>query len=142
MKLSGPLQKLVDAAVAVLPHSHSPYSQFRVAAAVQTDDGRVFTGVNIENASYGGTICAERVAVTKAISEGSKRITAISVVTETEAPCSPCGLCRQVLVEFCDDDCKVVCATTSGKSKISSLGDLTPDFFRADQLSNSKTAKA
>ena len=98
-------KKLVEAALKVLPHSYSPYSRFPVAAAIQTEDGRVFTGINVENASYGATVCAERVAVFKAVSEGARKITAVSVVTETEKPCCPCGLCRQVIAEYSSRHC-------------------------------------
>ena len=134
MKLSSEQQVLVDQAKGVMNHSYSPYSKFRVASAVRTSDGRVFTGVNIENASFGGTVCAERIAVFKAISEGAKKIISISVITETDEPCSPCGFCRQVLVEFCDPACEVICATHRGTFKVYTLGELTPDFFKRDRL--------
>lgn len=84
-------------------NAHAPYSKFLVGAALETEDGRVFTGCNIENATYGLTVCAERVALFKAISEGVSSYRCIAVVADTEAPTPPCGACRQLLWEFCGD---------------------------------------
>lgn len=95
--------QLHSKAVYALSFAHSPYSKYKVGAAVLMDDGSIFGGCNIENASYGGTVCAERVAVWKAISESkSRKISEIVVVTDTNSPWPPCGLCRQVLAEFSD----------------------------------------
>lgn len=80
--------------------AYVPYSRFPVGAAVLADDGRVFTGSNVENASYGLTMCAERVAVGKAVSEGARRLVAVAIAAEKAAPCTPCGACRQVMAEF------------------------------------------
>jgi cytidine deaminase len=93
-------QRLVAAAREAMARSHSPYSHFRVGAALLGADGRVFTGTNVENASYGLSICAERTAVFKAVSEGCRDFVAAAVVTDTDRPTPPCGACRQVLQEF------------------------------------------
>lgn len=94
---------LVTAARAAREHAVATYSGFRVGAALQTADGRVFTGCNIENASYGLTVCAERVAIWKALSEGVRDFTALVVVADTTHPTPPCGACRQLIWEFCGD---------------------------------------
>ncbi len=97
------LDRLVAAARAARLHAHAPYSGFRVGAALQTPAGVIVTGCNVENATYGLTICAERVAVVKAISEGQTQFSCIAVVADTEAPTPPCGACRQMLWEFAGD---------------------------------------
>ncbi len=91
---------LVAAARAVLPRSYAPYSRFPVAAAVMDEAGRVFAGVNVENASFGLSICAERAAVFRAVAEGARRLVACAIVTPTAELTPPCGACRQVLLEF------------------------------------------
>ncbi len=93
-------QALIEQAREAMRHAHVPYSRFPVGAALLTEDGRVFTGCNIENASYPLTMCAERVAIGKAVSEGIQRFVAVAIVAEKAAPCTPCGACRQVLAEF------------------------------------------
>ncbi len=92
--------QLVDAAWAVRENAHAPYSGFQVGAAVLAEDGRIFTGCNVENLSYGLTQCAERVAIGTAIAAGVRRFLAVVVVAETAVPISPCGGCRQVMAEF------------------------------------------
>ena len=94
---------LVEAARRARDRAIAPYSGFRVGAALQTADGRIVEGCNIENASYGLTVCAERVALLKALSDGDRRFTRIAVVADTEAPTPPCGSCRQMLWEYCGD---------------------------------------
>lgn len=94
---------LVAAARAARVHAHAPYSHFTVGAAIEAADGRVFTGVNVENATYGLTVCAERVAILKAMSEGVRAFQRIAIVADTEAPTPPCGACRQILWEFAGD---------------------------------------
>jgi cytidine deaminase len=91
---------LLDEARDAMRRAYVPYSHFPVGAALLAEDGRVFTGCNVENASYGLTLCAERVAIGKAVSEGAQRFVAVAIVAERVAPCSPCGACRQVLAEF------------------------------------------
>jgi cytidine deaminase len=96
-------RQLLDAARAARRHAHAPFSHFQVGAALLTADGRVITGCNVENATYGLTLCAERVAMFKAISEGHRQFTRIAVVADTEEPTPPCGACRQILWEFGGD---------------------------------------
>lgn len=123
--------ELVKLAVKARENSYSPYSHFCVGAALLCADGRVFTGCNVENAAYSPTICAERTAVVKAVSEGAKDFTAIAVVGgegEIKDFCTPCGVCRQVLSEFCKADFEI--HTYNGKeTKTYTLGDLLPESF-------------
>jgi len=93
-------EKLLAAAVEAAQHSHCPYSHFRVGAALLTNSGKIFSGTNIENVSYGGTVCAERVAVWKAVSEGEKEFRAMAVAAPGKGESYPCALCRQVMLEF------------------------------------------
>src|SRR5262245_39223705 len=95
--------RLLEAAKAAREHAHAIYSGFKVGAALATVDGELIGGCNVENATYGLTVCAERVAIFKAISEGKRKFTRVCVVTDTEQPTSPCGACRQLLWEFCGD---------------------------------------
>src|ERR1700690_1678167 len=94
---------LIKAAGQDRENAHAPFSNFRVGAAVRATSGRIFTGCNVENASYGLTCCAERVAIFKAISEGERGFDAIAVVTDTDSLTPPCGACRQIIWEFCGD---------------------------------------
>jgi cytidine deaminase len=126
---------LVAAARAVRGKAHAPYSRFRVGAAVLDETGRIHVGCNVENASYGLTICAERNAVAAAIATGARAVRAVAVVTGTRPPGAPCGACRQVLVEFADDTTPVWLAPPSGVKTIieRQLGDLLPAAFRFDR---------
>ncbi|MFY9486218.1 MAG: cytidine deaminase [Bacillota bacterium] len=94
---------LVKAARSAALNAYAPYSRFRVGAALLTVDGKVYTGCNVENASYPATVCAERVAICKAVSEGETRFEAIAIACDSRRPCSPCGICRQVMAEFAPD---------------------------------------
>jgi cytidine deaminase len=121
--------QLVRAAEAARTFAYAPYSKFRVGAAVLSADGRLFTGCNVENASYGLTVCAERTAVFRAVSEGETGFDAVAICTDTEAPVTPCGACRQVLAEF-NPSMTVICCTPSGGRAVYSLSDLLPHLFR------------
>ncbi|CAD6570413.1 MAG: hypothetical protein CYPHOPRED_003926 [Cyphobasidiales sp. Tagirdzhanova-0007] len=125
--------------------SYSPYSKFRVGAALLLSDGTFVTGANIENASYGGAICAERTALVKAVSEGKKRFVALAVAADIDEPCSPCGICRQFIREFCSLDMPILLIPSShvpsdpsgltSKAVIeTTLGHLLPMSFGPDDL--------
>lgn len=126
---------LVEAARAARAQAWAPFSRFLVGAAVRHKDGRLFTGCNVENASYGLTICAERVAIFKAISEGARpdEFTAVCVVADTADPTPPCGACRQILWEFCGD-VPVVLATPHDVTRVLTMGALLPHPFDARLL--------
>jgi cytidine deaminase len=130
----GPAQAraLVSAARRVRGNAWAPYSKFSVGAAVLDDDGRVHVGCNVENASYGLTVCAERNAVAAAIAAGARRLIAVAVVTGAPEPASPCGACRQVLAEVADDEAVVLLAPARGPAPIErwKLGALLPRAFR------------
>ena len=111
-------------------YSYSPFSGFAVGAALLSEDGTVYTGCNIENSSYSPTLCAERCAVAKAVSEGKRRFVAIAVAGPEEGHTTPCGVCRQVLYEFCDEDMIVLCAGTEEDFLETTLGSLLPNGFR------------
>ncbi len=122
---------LVDAACAAREAAYAPYSNYKVGAAVLTEDGRIVTGVNVENASYGGTICAERTATVKAVSEGVHRFLAVAVCTSNLG--SPCGICRQTLVEFAGD-IPVLLADGRGNVRETTLHHLLPEHFGPQHL--------
>jgi cytidine deaminase len=122
-------ERLLQAAEQIRNRAYAPYSGFRVGAAILAEDGNaVFAGCNIENSSYGLTICAERVALFKAVSEGSVNLNAIALVTDTDEPAMPCGACRQVLAEF-NPDMIVVSGTIQGGSVSRRLSELLPEPF-------------
>ncbi len=125
------LDDLVAAALAVRAQAHAPYSRFAVGAALRAADGRTFVGCNVENASYGLTVCAERNAVAAAVAAGSRSFVAIVVATETSPPAAPCGACRQVLAEF--GDLTVVLVNPGGERRTTSLAELHPEPFRGWQ---------
>ncbi len=121
-------EELIEAAKAVRENSYAPFSNFRVGAALETDDGEVITGCNVESASYGLTVCAERVAIWKAISQGKRKIKHIAVVADTEELTPPCGVCRQIIWEF-GGDIPVILANLKGKTEIVQMKDLLPRAF-------------
>ena len=132
-------RKLMRAAVEARKNAYAPYSGYRVGAALLAEDGRIFTGCNVENAAYSPTICAERCAVCKAVSEGATRFTAIAVVGgRGEVPsdtCTPCGVCRQVLSEFDPEgQMEVILVNRSGKTKTFTLAELFPSSFSSGNL--------
>jgi len=121
---------LIEAAQQARKHSVAPFSEFLVGAAVRTSDGKVYTGCNIESASYGLTVCAERVAIWKALSEGEKHFTELAVVADTETLTPPCGTCRQIIWEFARE-ATIVFANLDGKSEQFQIKDLLPSAFDA-----------
>ena len=126
-------KKLINEAEKARKRAYTPYSKFQVGAAVLCADGKIFTGCNIENASFGLSVCAERVAIFKAISEGSTTFEAIAVIGDTDKPCSPCGACRQVISEF-GEEIFLIMANLKGDVKIKKIGDLLPEAFGKKDL--------
>ena len=124
---------LVDAALAARLHAFAPYSKFLVGAAIEDDGGRIHTGCNIENATYGLTLCAERVAVFKALSEGVRKFRRVAVAADTGTLTPPCGACRQILWEFCGD-VELVLANLHGKTETWHLKELFPKPFDVSYL--------
>lgn len=124
------MDPLLQAALTARERAHVPYSHFKVGAAVSDENGRIFTGCNIENASYGLSMCAERVAVFKAVSEASAKLRRIAIVADTETLTPPCGACRQILWEFCRD-AELLLANLAGKQEIITMSQLYPRPFDA-----------
>ncbi|KAG6891129.1 hypothetical protein C0992_010424 [Termitomyces sp. T32_za158] len=156
--LSLPLEsreKLIQAAIEAKEFAYNRYSNFRVGAALLATDGTIIKGANIENASYGGTICAERTAIVKAVSEGTRSFIAIAIVSDVAAPISPCGICRQVLREFCSLKMPVLLVPgdypqpstgeapkpgySEGGVRDTTLGELLPDSFGPEDLERPRT---
>ncbi len=126
-------EELKAAAVAMLDRAYVPYSHFPVGAALECADGTVFTGCNIENAAYSPTICAERCAVAKAVSEGHRDFVRIAVAGRCEDFCVPCAVCRQVLREFAPD-LEIICLNGAGASRTFTLSELLPHSFGPEFL--------
>jgi len=126
-------ETLISAARQARENAHAPYSNFRVGAALRATSGRIFGGCNVENATYGLTVCAERIAIFKAISEGERGFDAISVVTDTDALTPPCGACRQLIWEFCGD-IPVIMANLKGRVEIMQMQNLFPRPFDSSHL--------
>ncbi len=128
------LRELIDAAVAVRESAYAPYSGYRVGAAVRDESGRIHAGCNVENASFGLTICAERAAIFRMVAEGGARVAAVAVATSEGA--TPCGACRQVLAEFASDreEMQVVCVGDGGESTTYRLSELLPHTFGSQEL--------
>lgn len=126
------LDALVEHARSARRHAYAPYSGYAVGAAVLTSDGRIFGGCNVENAAYGSTVCAERVALWTAVAAGARRVVAAAVVTPGGG--TPCGCCRQVLIEFGDPDMPIAVAGTEGAPTLYRLGDLLPHAWTARDL--------
>lgn len=121
-------EKLIEAAKSAREKAFAPYSNFKVGAAVETDDGEIFIGCNIESASYGLTVCAERVAIWKAVSEGKNKFEKIAVVVDTNELTPPCGACRQIIWEFCGD-VPIVLSNLQGQTEIVQMKELLPKAF-------------
>jgi len=127
-------ETLKNKANEMLDVAYVPYSHFPVGAALLTKDGQVFTGCNIENASYPLSNCAERTAVFKAVSEGEREFEKLVVTGRTEGPISPCGACRQVLVEFCDPDMTVILTNKKGDTFNTTVSELLPGAFKEKDM--------
>jgi cytidine deaminase len=127
---------LVIAAVNARSHAYAPYSRFDVGAAVLAESGRMFAGCNVENASFGATLCAERTAVCTAVSAGERRLIACVIVTAGPEPASPCGMCRQVLAEFSDRMVVMLVSASNDARELVSLADLLPRAFVKSALEN------
>jgi cytidine deaminase len=135
--LSEDIESLIEAAKRVRLQSVAPFSNFLVGAAVRTADGKVYTGCNVESASYGLTVCAERVAIWKALSEGERQFTELAVVADTATLTPPCGTCRQIIWEFARG-AKIVFANLGGKTEEFHIADLLPRAFDARFLKKSQ----
>ena len=124
---------LIEAALAVRENAFAPFSKFKVGAALEEAEGRIHTGCNVENATYGLTLCAERVAVFKAISEGARVFRRVVIAADTDILTPPCGACRQILWEFCGD-IPIILVNPRGKTESYQLKDLFPKPFDASYL--------
>ncbi|HWF88427.1 MAG TPA: cytidine deaminase [Pyrinomonadaceae bacterium] len=133
--MSEDIESLIETAKRAREQAVAPFSNFQVGAAVKTADGRVYTGCNVESASYGLTVCAERVAIWKALSEGERQFTEMAVVADTETLTPPCGTCRQIIWEFARG-ARIVFANLEGKSEEFHIADLLPRAFDARFLKN------
>lgn len=122
-------KELIHLAYEAEKMAYAPYSKFYVGAALLTEDGKVYTGCNVENSSYGASICAERTAALKAVSDGRRKFAAIAIVSSSESFTYPCGICRQFLSEFMREDGKVILHDKEKGIKIYSLGELIPEAF-------------
>jgi len=128
------MNELLTAALAAREHAHAPFSNFKVGAALEDENGRIVTGCNIENATYGLTVCAERVAVFKAMSEGARKFRRMAVAADTNRLTPPCGACRQILWEFCGN-LELTLVNLQGASETLRLADLFPRPFDVSFLS-------
>ena len=124
---------LITAAAKVREKAHAPYSKFKVGAAVLSASGKIYTGCNVENASYGLTVCAERNAIAGMVAAGEKKLVALAVVTDRPKPTSPCGACRQVIAEF-SPDAEIVMANLKGAILVENLQHLLPAQFHKDSF--------
>ncbi len=127
---------LKEQALKVRENAYAPYSNFKVGAALRTEGGDVYTGCNVENVAYPEGTCAEAGAIAAMVANGQKRLTAIYIVADAPKPVSPCGGCRQKLIEFADGDAQVTMATLDGVEKTMTLGELMPGAFTEEHLEN------
>ena len=128
------LPGLIDTATEMLERAYVPYSHFPVGAALLTKDGKIYSGCNIENASFGLTNCAERTAIFKAVSEGERNFDYLVVTGDTDGPISPCGACRQVLVEFCGPKMPVLLTNRNGDQQFTTVEGLLPGYFKSADM--------
>jgi homotetrameric cytidine deaminase len=122
--------RLVEAALDARRHAHAPHSGFAVGAGLQTDGGEIFSGCNVENRSFGATLCAERVAIATAVAAGARRVEAVVVATDARPPAPPCGLCLQMLAEFATPELPVLLVNLEGEQQQYLLRDLLPHPFQ------------
>lgn len=127
-------KKLAKIAIDARENAYVPYSKFKVGAAVVTEDGSIYSGCNIENASYGATNCAERTAIFKAVSEGHKKIKAIAVVGDMSTNTYPCGICRQVIVEFATEDINIILVKNEDEYVVKTMEEILPGAFTKEDL--------
>ncbi|MEK6554268.1 MAG: cytidine deaminase [Bdellovibrionota bacterium] len=127
-------KKMFESAMIVQKNSYSPYSQYKVAASVLFNSGKIFAGINVENASYGATNCAERSAIFAAVSAGERKIDAVLVLTNEKVPWAPCGLCRQVIAEFANPNAIILLANQKGIQKKLLFSDVFPNSFDKKDL--------
>lgn len=128
------IKELINKAIQAREKSYSPYSNFKVGASVMGESGKIYSGCNIENVAYSPTICAERVAIFKAISNGEREIKKIALIGSTDSFTYPCGVCRQVMIEFASDDFEIIVAKNIEEYVSYSLDDLMPNSFRARDM--------
>lgn len=126
------LKKLRELAIGASKLAHSPYSNAKVGSAIETTSGKVFSGCNIENSSFSATLCAERVAIFKAVSEGEKSLKSVYVYTKDGWP--PCGMCLQVISEFATNETQVIIGNDKGEEKVLKFKELMPNAFTPDHL--------
>ncbi len=126
-------ETLVEEAKKARMKAYTPYSHFNVGAAVQTKSGTIFQGCNIENSSYGATVCAERVALFNAYVHGEREIEAVAIIADTKTPCPPCGICRQVIMEL-GGDIEIILANLHGDTRVFKASELLPESFTGDFL--------
>lgn len=130
------MEQLIEQSKVARENAYVPYSKFKVGAALLTEDGKVYRGCNIENASFGMTNCAERTAFFKAVSDGDMKFKAIAIVADTPGPVSPCGACRQVMAEFCSKTMPVYLTNLNGDVQQTTVGDLLPGAFTSEDMEN------
>ena len=123
------ISELIEKALEAREKAYAPYSKFKVGVAVLTAGGKIYTGCNVENASYPVGICAERVAMSKAVADGETEFTVIAIVGSGENYCMPCGMCRQFMAEFCKEDFEIIVAKSVDDYKIMKIGELLPYTF-------------
>ena len=123
------ISELIEKALEAREKAYAPYSKFKVGAAVLTAGGKIYTGCNVENASYPVGICAERVAMSKAVADGEREFTVIAIVGSGENYCMPCGMCRQFMAEFCKEDFEIIVAKSVDDYKIMKIGEILPYTF-------------
>ena len=134
-----PVKELIQSAIEARKKAYAPYSGYMVGAAVLTAELRIYTVCNIENASYTPSVCAERTAISKAVSEGARKILAVAVAGSPQGElitqyAYPCGVCRQVFAEFCDSEMPIICANENGRYQIYSMGEILPYAFNGEHL--------